>query len=91
MTQDEPRGRCPDCYCEVQSRSFLCCDKCADRRREELKERMSHSDEIGRTSSPDSFELDGTIHGGSSGEPCHRDHPAMRSDVRWYVYKHGAG
>ena len=89
-------GHCPDCNVTLNTRATVCCGVCADRRRQAMRERMSHSTEIGRTSSPESFEMNSTICGhGPIGQPPSREDkrglPAMRDDVTWHIGKHGAG
>ena len=96
MALPTERGRCPECNVELDTLGTVCCDACAEIRRQDLRERMSHATEIGRTSSPDSFELNSTIRGnGPIGAARSREDkrglPAMRDDVRWHIGKHGAG
>lgn len=89
-------GHCPECDVLLDTRGTVCCDSCAEKRRQNLRERLSHADDIGRTSSPDSFEMDTTIFGSgpigaSRSREDKRGLPAMRDDVRWHIGKHGAG
>ena len=68
------------------------CDKCFKADEERRKE--AESAEVGRTSSPESFELREDLHGHSIISPEYRGPGtsiAARSDARWYKKAGGSG
>ncbi len=85
-------AQCPECGCKVQSRAAICCDDCAEKRRQAQRERDKLSKNVGRTSSPDSFELNEAIVGDRQATNADvRSHIGLRSDAKWHIGKHGAG
>jgi len=87
-------GHCPDCWCPVDAKGSVCCDPCAEKRREALRNKEKLAMDVGRQSSSEEYELrnitgTGPI-GFHSNEGC-RNLPALRDDVHWYIHKHGAG
>ena len=85
------KGRCPDCWCELEILGSVRCEACHKRRREELAERLSHADEVGCQSSSEEFENSDIGGRHIAGNENYKNYPAMRSDVKWYIEKHGAG
>ncbi len=72
-----PPGRCPDCWCEVDTAASICCPKCLQRRREQLA--ALQAQEVGGQSCTDEMadkmQSSGAVGGGSgSNEEKRRMH-----------------